>query len=107
MTMQSTGRRSHVQPMTVRTGAEISGVNLADVDDETIGLIRQALLAHRVVFFRDQDIGAAEHIASRPSWAHSPGAIPPFLSSPAMPRSTTLTRWPGRRQTIGTLTSRS
>jgi taurine dioxygenase len=37
-------------------GAEISGVRIApDLPDETIGLIRAALLEHKVVFFRGQD----------------------------------------------------
>ncbi len=45
-------------------GAEIEGVDLRDVQsDETIAAIRQALLDHKVVFFRDQDITAAQHIS--------------------------------------------
>jgi alpha-ketoglutarate-dependent taurine dioxygenase len=38
-------------------GAEISGVDLAaDLDDSTVRAIRQALLDHLVVFFRDQEL---------------------------------------------------
>jgi len=44
-------------------GAEISGVNLAeDLPDETVGAIRQALLDHLVVFFRDQDLPPARFL---------------------------------------------
>ena len=45
-------------------GAEISGVDLReDQSDAVIAAIRQALLDHRVIFFRDQDITAQQHIA--------------------------------------------
>ena len=49
--------------LTGRIGAEISGVDLGCLDDGDVAAIRQELLAHRVVFFRDQTIGAAEQIA--------------------------------------------
>jgi alpha-ketoglutarate-dependent sulfate ester dioxygenase len=39
-----------------RAGAEISGVRLSgDLDPQTVGRIRDALLVHKVVFFRSQD----------------------------------------------------
>ncbi|MEU9854703.1 TauD/TfdA family dioxygenase [Streptomyces sp. NPDC047974] len=39
-----------------RLGAVVTGVRLGgDLDPETVGAIRSALLAHKVVFFRDQD----------------------------------------------------
>jgi taurine dioxygenase len=45
-------------------GAEISGVDLAAPDiADAIPAIRAALLAHKVIFFRDQHITAAQHIA--------------------------------------------
>ena len=38
-------------------GAELHGVDLAvELSAETIGAIRQALLDHGVIFFRDQDL---------------------------------------------------
>lgn len=47
-----------------RIGAEITGIDLgADLDDPTAGLIWRAVLEHRVVFFRGQDIGHARHVA--------------------------------------------
>ncbi|MCG8467796.1 MAG: TauD/TfdA family dioxygenase [Gemmatimonadetes bacterium] len=45
-----------VDPLTPTIGAEISGVDLEDVDDATLEDIRRALTEHGVVFFRDQDI---------------------------------------------------
>lgn len=45
-------------------GAEIHGVDLREeLSDNVITAIRQALLDHRVIFFRDQDISAQQHIA--------------------------------------------
>ncbi|AYN34336.1 taurine dioxygenase [Streptomyces albus] len=47
-----------------RIGAEISGVDLREeLDDATVAAIREAVLAHRVVFFRDQPLDHAQHIA--------------------------------------------
>ena len=54
-----------VEQLTCAIGAELVGVNLADAIDED-GLfaeIRTALLKHRVLFLRDQDISRAEHVA--------------------------------------------
>ena len=47
-------QRITVAPIAGALGAEIGGVDLADVDDETVAEIRDAWLAHLVVFFRDQ-----------------------------------------------------
>jgi taurine dioxygenase len=53
-----------VAPFTPCIGAEIAGVDLASPDiAEAIPAIRAALLAHKVVFFRDQHLTAAQHIA--------------------------------------------
>ncbi len=56
--------RIQVQPITPRIGAEISGVDLTtELPDETRAEIRSALLAHRVVFFRNQFLDADGQIA--------------------------------------------
>jgi taurine dioxygenase len=45
-------------------GAEIAGLDLSrDMSDETVRGIRQALLDHCVVFFRGQDLTAAQYLA--------------------------------------------
>lgn len=45
-------------------GAEIQGVDLrAEQSDAVIAAIRQALLDHRVIFFRDQNLTVQQHIA--------------------------------------------
>jgi taurine dioxygenase len=54
-----------VEQITCAIGAELVGVNLADAvhDDGLFAEIRAALLEHRVLFLRDQDITRAEHVA--------------------------------------------
>jgi alpha-ketoglutarate-dependent taurine dioxygenase len=47
-----------------RAGAVLSGVRLSgDLSEETVAAIREALLAHKVVFFRDQHLDDSEHEA--------------------------------------------
>jgi len=53
-----------VQQVAGRIGAEISGVDLREeLDDTTVAEIWKAVLTHRVVFFRGQQLSHAEHIA--------------------------------------------
>jgi taurine dioxygenase len=52
-----------VRPMSGHTGAEILGVDLAALTPEIVAEIRATLLRWKVVFFRDQDITQAQHIA--------------------------------------------
>jgi len=49
-----------ITPLTTTLGATISGVDLADdLDADTVAAIYRALLDHKVVFLRDQDLDAA------------------------------------------------
>ena len=54
-----------VEQLTCAIGAELSNVNLgvASRDPALVAEIRRLLLQHRVLFFRDQDITRAEHVA--------------------------------------------
>jgi taurine dioxygenase len=54
-----------VEPLTCAIGAELSNVNLgvASRDPGLVAEIRALLLRHKVLFFRDQDITRAEHVA--------------------------------------------
>ena len=52
-------RNMQVEPLTPSIGAEIHGVDLAsNLTDDEVGAIRDALLTHLVVFFRDQQLDA-------------------------------------------------
>jgi taurine dioxygenase len=53
-----------ITPKSPTIGAEIGGIDLGtELSDATIGIIRQALLDYKVVFFRDQDITTEQHLA--------------------------------------------
>src|SRR5215468_1423877 len=58
-------RSIRVEPLTCTIGAELSNVNLgvASRDPALVAEIRSLLLKHKVLFFRDQDITRAEHVA--------------------------------------------
>jgi len=48
-------------PLASAMGAEIRGVDLSDVSDETMAEIEDALYRHKMVFFRDQEISFTDH----------------------------------------------
>jgi alpha-ketoglutarate-dependent taurine dioxygenase len=53
------------EPLTCAIGAEVSNVHLGEAASSPaiVAEIRSLLLTHRVLFFRDQDITRAEHVA--------------------------------------------
>jgi taurine dioxygenase len=58
-----TWRSFSVEPLGATIGAEIGGVDLNEVDDEQEAELWHALLAYKVIFFRDQDLTPAAHVA--------------------------------------------
>ncbi|MCW6533822.1 TauD/TfdA dioxygenase family protein [Sphingomonas lycopersici] len=54
-----------IEKLTCHIGAEISGVDLSEAarSDDLFAEIRAALLEHKVLFLRDQDIARADHVA--------------------------------------------
>jgi taurine dioxygenase len=56
-------RRIELEPIAGALGAEIAGVDLGALDDETFKEIEAAWLEHLVVFFRDQTITPDQQIA--------------------------------------------
>ncbi|MBY8883746.1 TauD/TfdA family dioxygenase [Streptomyces sp. PTM05] len=53
-----------IRPVAGRIGAEIHGIDLREeLDDATVAAVWQAVLEHRVVFFRGPDVGHARHVA--------------------------------------------
>lgn len=55
--------RIKVEPVTGTIGAEISNVDLRELDDEIIAELNQVWLDHKVLFFRDQDLTHEQHLA--------------------------------------------
>jgi taurine dioxygenase len=68
-----------VTPLTAAIGAEIAGVDLRrPLADETVAAVRQALLDHLVVFFRDQPLTDDEHLAF--ALRFGPLSVPPLAT---------------------------
>lgn len=64
-------------------GAEISGADLSqDLPDETIAAIRQALVEHQVIFFRDQALTPTQQVGFGARF----GPLNILPTSPAWPR---------------------
>ena len=64
MTVVRTETSVRVERLAGQVGAEIGGVNTGEqLDDQMIAEIRRALLAHRVVFFRDQSLDYDRQVA--------------------------------------------
>lgn len=59
----ATYRQITVNPIAGALGAELSGVQLGNLNDETFQEIHTALLQHQVVFFRDQELTRDQHKA--------------------------------------------
>jgi alpha-ketoglutarate-dependent taurine dioxygenase len=54
-----------IEKLTTHIGAELVGADLAEAatNDDLFGVIKAALLEHKVLFLRDQDISKADHVA--------------------------------------------
>ncbi len=52
-----------VSPIAGKVGAEISGVDLRELDDDIVKAVREAWLEHGVVFFRDQTLDGDQYLA--------------------------------------------
>jgi alpha-ketoglutarate-dependent taurine dioxygenase len=62
MALKTQATAVQVRRLTGRIGAELSDVELDQASDEQIAHIRRALLAHRVVFIRRQDLDARQQL---------------------------------------------
>jgi taurine dioxygenase len=63
LTKEWFARAVGVSPVSGAIGAEIFNVDLADLDDSQIAVIRDAWLRHCVIFFRDQNLTPAQLVA--------------------------------------------
>lgn len=70
-----------VHPLSPVIGAKVKGVDLAHVSDAEVAGIRSALLAHKVIFFRDQAINQEEQIAFARRLGDLTGGHPTLPSS--------------------------
>ncbi len=53
-----------IQPLTPALGAEVFGIDLSkQLSQSELDAVRRALIAHQVIFFRDQKMSFAQHLA--------------------------------------------
>lgn len=52
-----------ITPLQPSLGARIDGIDLASVNADQVAALRAALLKYRVLFFRDQNLTRAQHVA--------------------------------------------
>ena len=94
-------RDLRIEPVTGALGAEILGIDIAsDLDDATIAAIRQALLEHCVIFFRDQELD----IPRQKAFTSRFGTLflhPNIAGSAADPAVIDVVRNPGDKKIIG------
>ena len=52
-----------IERLTGSMGAEVLGVDLNRIDEQTVADLKMALAEHGMIFFRDQDLTPEQHIA--------------------------------------------
>jgi len=94
-------RQIEVRPIAGALGAEIHNVDVSqELDAATIGDIRQALLEHCVIFFRNQHLDAERHKA----FTRRFGALfihPNYRGMQSDPELVVITREPGDKHIVG------
>ena len=94
-------RHIEVQPVAGSLGALIHGVNAAaPLDDEVIAEIRQALLGHLVIFFRDQKLTPHEQLAFAKRFGE-PMEYPQLTGLPEAPMITPVVKLAHERINFG------
>ncbi len=75
-----------LHPITPTIGAEIIGVDLANLDDAAFAAIQQALLDRQVIVFRDQHLRPEDHLAFARRFGELEPPHPVFAHLPAHPQ---------------------
>ena len=57
-----------LRPLTGTIGAEVDGVDLRNIDDDTFTELHDAFLRYKVLFYRDQHLTDEEHLAFARRW---------------------------------------
>jgi taurine dioxygenase len=94
-------RHLQVSPVAGALGAEVQGVDLArPLAQEVVGEIRQALLAHLVIFFPRQQLGPAELLAFAGRFGQ-PTEYPQMKGLPGYPHVIAVTKLEHERVNFG------
>jgi alpha-ketoglutarate-dependent taurine dioxygenase len=83
----STSTALNVEPLTIRVGAVVHGVDVSqELSDEVIAAIRAALLRNRVIFFRHQNLSAERHLEFAARFGQVTGGHPTLAAEPGQPQ---------------------
>jgi taurine dioxygenase len=94
-------RRITVRPIAGALGAEIDGVDIAaGLDAETSAEVRQALLDHLVIFFRDQEITPDAYMAFASAFG-TPAEYPMLPGIEGYPLITEIAKYEHERSNFG------
>jgi len=66
--MNSSYKKIQVEPIADALGAEISGVDLSNLDSDSYEEIRRAFRQYSVIFFRDQALSPDQHVSFAERW---------------------------------------
>ena len=69
-----------IEQVTPVIGAELSGIDLNHLSSNELDDIYGALIEHKVIFFRDQDLTPEAHLAFAKSFGE-PEALTPFIQA--------------------------
>lgn len=90
-----------IRPIAGALGAELLGIDLSqDLPDSTVGTLRQALLDHLVIFFRDQDLPADRFLALARRFG-TPIEYPFVKGIPGYPEIIAVAKLPGESINFG------
>lgn len=97
----SDSRAITATPIAGALGAEIGGADIAGgLDNKTIAVIRQALLDHLVIFFRDQDLAPAQFLSFAEAFGN-PVDYPLLKGIDGFPRITEIVKREDDRTNFG------
>ena len=90
-----------ITPVAGAIGAEVNGVDIAaGIDADTAALLRQALLDHLVIFFRDQHLTPERYMAFARAFG-TPVEYPMLPGIPGFPMITEITKHEHERHNFG------
>ena len=90
-----------ITPISGALGAEIGGIDLSGpLASETVGAIRQALLDHLVIFFRDQPLEPADLLRFA-GYFGTPARYPLLEGIAGFPMITEIVKQPHERSNFG------
>ena len=91
-------RQVTVRPLCAEVGAEISGVGIAELDDESFAVVQEAFFRHTMLVFRNQFLGPDSQLEFTRRWG--PVYITPYVKKlEGYPEVLPVVNW-GKEKTV-------